>query len=78
MPIYRANTTGFKNPPVFTLDGRGPPKSEKMNFFTAIVPPQDGFILYVLNGWKDNKARNVLIYGIVLYAAEVLRERTYS
>ena len=75
MPIYRI-FTGFKNPPVFALDGRGPPVAEKKDFFFGDVALRSFYI--VCFKWKDNKARNILIYGIILYAAEVQRKRTYS
>ena len=76
MPIYRIATVGFKNPPVFALDGRGPPRGEKMDYFFGHTTSRCFYI--VCFKWKGNKARNILIYGIILYAAEVQRKRTNS
>jgi len=49
MPVFRIVTTGFKNPPVFVLDGRGPPKGRKWTIFSEIEL-RSAFVLYVLNG----------------------------
>lgn len=33
MPTTRIHPEGFKNPPVVSFDGRGPPGHEKKDFF---------------------------------------------
>ena len=33
MPISHTHKQGFKNPPLFALDGRGPPAHQTMSLF---------------------------------------------
>ncbi len=71
MPISHTHTRGFKNPPLFALDGRGPPAHQTMSLFYYSL--LQGWFLFCMLYTEKAKRQYCPDLRTVIYAAEVYK-----